>query len=317
MTLKNLLIGLLCGSAALWAVNGHAAEEPVAASTALYSEKGDQTCLKCHDEAPYNAIMKTPHAVKGDTRTPAATHGCESCHGPSAAHASSRPAKGQSRTPPAIVFSGPDASPAEVRGQVCLACHRSATRMKWRGSQHEANDVACNNCHTAHAEKDPVLVKETQPEKCFTCHSQQRADSFQYSHHPVREGKVSCSDCHNVHGSPGPKLVKGFTINATCYTCHADKRGPYVWEHQPVRENCDNCHNPHGSPQAAMLTERQPYLCSSCHSSTSNQSGGWFGGKSSLAGGHTQSYYLTNQSCLNCHSNIHGSNSPAGEAFLR
>jgi DmsE family decaheme c-type cytochrome len=137
----------------------------------------------------------------------------------------------------------------------------------------------------------------------------------------VREGKVSCADCHNVHGSPGPKLVKEFTINETCYNCHAEKRGPFLWEHQPVRENCDNCHTPHGSPQAAMLTERQPYLCASCHSNNGNHSGGWFGGAASLPG-HSPSNVvlnneLNNRSCLNCHSNIHGTNSPGGQAFLR
>lgn len=316
MTLKSTMIGLLCGVAVLWAANAFAAADP-SAEPALYSEKGDKTCLKCHDEAPYNSVMHTKHGVAQDPRTPAANHGCESCHGPSAAHASARPPKGEKRPLPAIVFSGPGASSSEARSEVCLTCHKNSARMKWNGSQHASNEVGCNNCHTVHADKDPILSKATEPEKCFSCHSQQRADSFQYSHHPVREGKVSCSDCHNTHGSAGPKLVKAVSINATCYACHADKRGPYLFEHQPVRENCDNCHNPHGSPQAAMLTERQPYLCSSCHSAASNQSGGWFGGKGSLPGGHTQTNYMNNRSCLNCHSNIHGSNSPAGEAFLR
>ncbi len=222
-----------------------------------------------------------------------------------------------------------------MRNEVCLTCHENNSRMNWQGSQHAVNDVACNTCHTVHAKKDPVMAKASQPDTCFTCHSEQRAQSFQYSHHPVREGKVSCSDCHNVHGSPGPKLVKEFTINETCYNCHAEKRGPYLWEHEPVRENCDNCHNPHGTPQAAMLTERMPYLCSSCHSAATHStngvfsgttaprisSGGFFGGAGSLPGGSANNALLNNElqtrSCLNCHSAVHGSNSPSGEAFLR
>ena len=128
--------------------------------------------------------------------------------------------------------------------------------MNWQGSAMQRNGVACTDCHTAHAAKDPVLVKATQPEKCFTCHAEQRADSFKYSHHPIREGLVVCSDCHNPHGSPGDtKSLKEFTVNETCYNCHADKRGPMLWEHQPVRDNCLNCHTPHGSNQPRLLME--------------------------------------------------------------
>jgi predicted CXXCH cytochrome family protein len=140
------------------------------------------------------------------------------------------------------VFKGPNISPAAIRTQQCLTCHQAGLRMNWQGSQHQRNDLACNSCHTIHIAKDPILVKFTQPQKCFTCHAEQRADSFKYTHHPIREGLVVCADCHNPHGSPGPKLLKEFTVNETCYTCHMEKRGPVLWEHQPVRENCLNCH---------------------------------------------------------------------------
>jgi DmsE family decaheme c-type cytochrome len=320
MTFKKMVIGLASGLAITFcAAAASAAEEAAPATAPLYAAKGEQTCLKCHDDEKVGSVLKTPHGVKGDARTPAATYGCESCHGASPEHVAGR---GKNKPLPAVRFSGPNISPVAERNAVCLTCHENNARINWQGSQHASNDVACSTCHTVHATKDPVLVKATEPEKCFSCHSQQRAESFQRSHHPVREGKVVCSDCHNVHGSPGPKLVKEFTINETCYNCHAEKRGPYLWEHQPVRESCDNCHTPHGSSQAAMLTERMPYLCSSCHSASgSNSSGGFFGGSRSLPGHSTNnlamSNELNNRSCLNCHSNIHGSNSPGGQAFLR
>ncbi|PKU24304.1 DmsE family decaheme c-type cytochrome [Telmatospirillum siberiense] len=317
MIFKKLVIGLASGLAiTLGATIAQAADDSPAPTAPLYAAKGDQTCLKCHDDEKVSVILKTPHGVKTDVRTPAANHGCESCHGASPEHIAS---KGKDKAPTAVRFSGPNASPVAERNAVCLTCHENGNRMNWQGSQHAANDVACSSCHTVHAKKDPILVKTTQPDKCFTCHSQQRAESFQRSHHPVREGKVSCADCHNVHGSPGPKLVKEFTINETCYNCHAEKRGPMLFEHEPVRENCDNCHTPHGSSQAAMLTERQPYLCSGCHSdSTSASSGSFFGGHGSLPGGTAGvSNIMNNRSCLNCHSQIHGSNSSRGEGFLR
>jgi len=210
----------------------------------------------------------------------------------------------------------------EERNKTCLACHESGARLNWQGSQHASNDVACTSCHTVHVSKDPVLVKLTQPDKCFTCHAQQRAESFMYSHHPIREGKVACSDCHNPHGSAGPHLVKEFTVNETCYTCHAEKRGPMLWEHQPVREDCTNCHTPHGSNQARLMSEPMNFLCSSCHSAASNSSGGAFGGAHSILNGSQfnafNSSALANQrQCVNCHSQIHGSNSPGGAFFFR
>ena len=56
------------------------------------------------------------------------------------------------------------------------------------------------------------------------------------------------------------------TVNETCYTCHAEKRGPFLWEHSPVVDDCTNCHTPHGSTKPALLKARVPWLCQECHS---------------------------------------------------
>ena len=162
-------------------------------------------CLKCHgSEAAVVPILQTPHAVRGDRHSPFGQEACESCHGDSSAHIASR------ANEPAVVFKGPHISPVKVRNDVCLTCHESGMRMNWEGSAHQVNNKACTDCHTAHVAKDPILVKSTQAEQCFTCHARQRADSFKYSHHPMREGKVVCSDCHNPHGSPvGDEAAEG------------------------------------------------------------------------------------------------------------
>jgi predicted CXXCH cytochrome family protein len=66
---------------------------------------------------------------------------------------------------------------------------------------------------------------------------------------PVREGKLQCSSCHNVHGTSNVRLLKvGATIDESCVSCHAEKRGPYLWEHAPVAEACVTCHDPHSPP---------------------------------------------------------------------
>ena len=88
------------------------------------------------------------------------------------------------------------------------------------------------------------------------CHQPIRAATLKPSHHPIIEGKVKCSDCHNPHGALTPAMVKRTTINQQCYSCHADKRGPYLFAHPPVEENCLSCHNPHGSVYAKLLNEK-------------------------------------------------------------
>lgn len=335
MTNAKRLIGALCG---LWVAAGAmAARAEPAATPAAYAPRAEETCMRCHDKAPVTDILQTPHATKGDPHSPFAQHGCESCHGASPQHLATPP-QGQKRAPPTVVFVGPNASPVEARNGVCLTCHQSGLRMHWQGSQHASNEIACSNCHNPHAAKDPVLVKTSQPQVCFTCHSEQRADSFKYSHHPIREAKVICSDCHNPHGSPGPKLLKEVNVNQTCYNCHAEKRGPFLWEHQPVREDCTNCHTPHGSTQARLLKERLPYLCENCHGA-GGHNGAPFAGQNlpgaitaqakSNTGTNASPNFIPNgvivvpqfqinaRGCANCHSQVHGSNSPAGLYFTR
>ena len=323
MQIKTMVIAF--GVTLLFGINAWAADAPEAA----YAAKAEQACLKCHDDAKVGAILKTPHAVKGDSRTPFANHGCESCHGPAADHvAAAGKAKGDEKPAvyPPVRFNGPNASPVAERNAVCFGCHNDSVQKAWRGSQHENGQVACADCHTIHAPKDPTLVRDTQPQACFTCHAQQRAESFLYSHHPVREGKVVCGDCHNPHGSRGPKLLKELTINQTCYNCHADKRGPLLFEHEPVREDCSNCHTAHGSNEARLLKQRAPFLCDTCHMNVGGAPGGSSGyialgqgllAKNFSANGGSYASHGAGRACLNCHVQVHGSNSPNGAALFR
>lgn len=231
---------------------------------------------------------------------------------------------------PPVLFTKPkvegaDVSSVEQRNNTCLSCHMDGMRKAWHGSQHEDNQLACTDCHTVHVSKDPVLVKETQPEKCFTCHGQQRAETFEFSHHPIREARVVCSDCHNPHGSRGPTLLKELTVNQTCYNCHADKRGPLLFEHEPVREDCTNCHSPHGSNEARLLKQRVPFLCITCHMNVGgppSSTSGIVGLGQSLTLGNmalngANAAHGAGRGCMNCHVQIHGSNSPNGAALIR
>ena len=278
--------------------------------------RGDAKCTKCHEENGSPQVLligKTKHGTTADARTPT----CTSCHGESEAHQKG-PTGGSPQAEPDFVFAKGH-NTAEAKSGQCLACHKNdANRSHWAGSTHDSREVTCANCHTVHAAKDKVLAKLTQPEVCFACHKEQRAQVNRPSHHPVLEGKVACSDCHNPHGSIGPSMVKRDNIRDTCFQCHAEKRGPFVHNHQPATEACTICHNPHGTVVESMLKVRPPFLCHECHT----PHGGFIpqvigsqvpGLKPTTPNGLGKGTTNVTQgrACLNCHTEVHGSNNPS------
>ncbi len=291
------------------------AYDPAPMPGATYAERGAETCMKCHDEAPVTHILYTKHAQRADKRTPFASHSCETCHGPSPEHLI-KPAEGEKRASVSINFGKNSKNSADEQNAVCLGCHQGGQHVAWTGSQHQFADVTCSSCHNVHALRDPMTVKRTQSEVCFECHKTQRAQVLRLSSHPIREGLVACSDCHSPHGSFGPHQLVKATVNDTCYQCHAEKRGPFLWEHSPVREDCGNCHAPHGSTQMSLLKARGPWLCQSCHAAEFHPSTA-FSGEGLPAPFGSARRQLLAKNCMNCHTQVHGSNHPSGVRFMR
>jgi DmsE family decaheme c-type cytochrome len=338
-------LAFLAGSAA-WAADPQSTipELGTAKPTTMATANKDAVCTRCHDESetkPILSIYQTKHGVKGDGRTPS----CQTCHGESTAHLKGDPSSQQRPRPDFIFKKGVYAASGDKeRADQCLTCHTGTKRHDWDGSQHQVNGLACNDCHKIHQPVDPVRNRATQTEVCFTCHKEQRADSHKISTHPIDAGKIICSDCHNPHGSTGPKLLKKNTVRETCFMCHADKRGPFLFEHQPVSEDCTNCHTPHGSNLTPLLKSRPPFLCDDCHDGPHNSQANYgpnVGGIQSpgsgvtfspgVAAGKTPSgtaisaaaasprtagSSAAGRACMNCHVMVHGSNSPAG-AYLQ
>ncbi len=268
-----------------------------------YSSKGADTCLMCHRKSP--KVMELFDGVHGNADvkgSPMADLQCEACHGPLGSH-------NRGGKEPMITFGSNSPVPAEKQNSVCMSCHNDDERMAWSGNHHDNADVSCANCHQVHTGHDPIADRATEVAVCTNCHTQQKADINKRSSHPLKWQQMVCSDCHNPHGTLADASLKQMSVNENCYSCHAEKRGPKLWEHAPVTEDCASCHNPHGSVNEAMLISKPPMLCQQCHASVGHTSNAVFGGNPNA--------FNAGQSCMNCHSQVHGSNHPSGKLLQR
>jgi DmsE family decaheme c-type cytochrome len=203
---------------------------------------------------------------------------------------------------------------AADRSGPCLSCHDDAARIHWTGSRHEAQGVRCESCHTPHADGAgrAGLKGRTEAETCFTCHGGVRSRTLRTSRHPVKDGAMSCSACHAPHGTAHEAMLPKPTATETCVRCHADKRGPFLWEHAPAREDCTLCHDSHGSSHRPLLVSRVPYLCQRCHLNVQHPSKLF---DLSNTGGAGNAARAPEHACARCHRAVHGSNHPSG-AYL-
>jgi predicted CXXCH cytochrome family protein len=229
------------------------------------------------------------------------------------------------------ILAPPNIPGAEFVGSdACEACHEPITR-NFRTSIHarlkapgdNAKEMGCESCHgpgslhvAAGGDKSKIINPRRSADACFQCHLEVRAKFEMPHHHPVLEGKMSCADCHNPHigraikggGTSLPQSVKGggtllLGQNETCFQCHTAQAGPFVFQHEALREGCVSCHSPHGSVNARLLNERNATLCLKCHFQEQKTGGRIYIGDSD----HTNR--LPQGTCWSagCHEAIHGS----------
>ncbi len=269
-------------------------------------------CYKCHCDMQEFQQIAGPHQICG-----ANGFNCTTCHDP----------HGQ------ILESS--------RKDLCLTCHTGAPVMAWHSSIHEHNGVACTDCHNPHprtcvpqvvdiyhgngpnvVRPKRLMMSVDEPTTCYKCHPKIYGLNALPSHHPIKEGKIVCSDCHDPHGQYGNEHnLKEATINLLCYKCHAEKQGPFAFEHPPVRENCCICHEPHGSVVNNLLRQPATFLCLRCHAGHNglHPPGGvslqLSVDKTPGPNGIAQPFYTN---CTQCHTQIHGTDriSQRGAAFF-
>jgi DmsE family decaheme c-type cytochrome len=253
---------------------------------------GGESCAECHAaEATHYAL--TAHSKTNVGNAPVDKRSCEACHGPARGHVdfylNIQKLNEAGKEDEATALMNDTAKAAAARmlsfktmssaesSAMCLKCHegtqgRSEERFNFRRSEHFRHGVSCLDCHSSHSPKrTEYLLKGTEPNMCYRCHTDQRATFMKPFHHKVPEGGMKCSDCHNQHGTFTVKSLRNsVTGDAACLKCHADKQGPFVYEHAPVKvEGCQACHTPHGSTNATLLTRNTvKFLCLECHSNT-------------------------------------------------
>lgn len=277
-----------------------AAASAPAAATAPAADSSDATgpeaCKVCHAEE-YSSWEKSPHwRTTLNTRGGPSMQACAACHGDTASHLADP-------TDTSKMFLFENASAKNINAR-CLTCHASGNdHMAAIDSLHAKNDISCTSCHSPHHSVEPqFLLIKAQPELCYSCHLQQRPQFAMPFHHRVNEGLVQCTDCHNPHGTVGEhQLRASATQDFVCFKCHADKQGPFVFEHEVVKvEGCVACHTPHGSPNMHLLkVSNVNILCLSCHTTSFTSAPG-------APSFHNQAAQY--QACTLCHSQIHGSN---------
>jgi DmsE family decaheme c-type cytochrome len=284
-------IGLLAGLGILSAAAGGRA-------VAQETKPAAADCRACHEDK----LARFDHTYHAGLES-----GCLACHEGGEAHAAGQ-MEGKGTPGPALTrLRAPEAN------AVCQSCHEAKSNPTWMGSPHQRRGLRCTDCHSVHAFQSArkQLKTASDPDTCYSCHQSIRAQGLRTSHHPIREGLMTCTSCHDPHDGSRPKMIKAEYTNELCLQCHTEKRGPFLWEHAPVRENCLLCHNPHGSNHDKLLVSQQPWLCQRCHLSTRHP-GTLYSALNATGSLTTASNRAFEHACKNCHQNVHGGNSPSG-----
>ena len=235
-----------------------------------------------------------------------------------------------------------------LRGDAkCTRCHDAgddypvlAIGQTRHGTTADGRTPTCTSCHgesQAHLDnpggkadrpkpdrafgKRSATPIEARNEACLACH--QGGKRIHWDRSPHAAGEVACSTCHKVHTAHDDVRDK-LTQADVCFTCHKEQRAQLRRpSRHPILEGkvaCSDCHNPHGTTNPNLLKVRPPFLCQSCHQPSSHHATVPLDGAAAGAPTLNQGVIMA-RGCVNCHTNIHGSNNASdpgtGRGFRR
>jgi nitrate/TMAO reductase-like tetraheme cytochrome c subunit len=227
-----------------------------------YSEEGAKACLDCHETESVMGILETAHFKDHDPKTPAATHQCQSCHGPSARHMMF-PMQVEN-----VHFGRKSGHSAQRQNERCLECHlsdESGHRENWKASAHGYEKVVCSTCHSMHDPEKVVPARADVKATCTSvgCHDTLLANSEpeQYSHALGRnlsgKGELTCSGCHNPHGP---------LESTRCLDCHSQSPEVLAKQSEKAKRfhdvarakgtDCVRCHKGIAHPIPPLVLEQ-------------------------------------------------------------
>src|SRR5262245_62853573 len=130
MKLQRIIVALAISAGAIHFAAGRgraAPQEPPAApqtpaAAPAQGYAGSEVCQACHDDVATH-LADTPHGKAGFAKL--SNLGCETCHGPAAAHA-------ENPDDPALRPSFTKKSPA-AQSQACQKCHDGREQFFWHG----------------------------------------------------------------------------------------------------------------------------------------------------------------------------------------
>lgn len=288
---------------------------------------GEDACTGCHQAAVEGYRHSPISSLVNNPDLPLGRKGCQGCHGPAANHLAHLDEPDQIRK---YIFSYTTANPRQI-DEACLRCHEDQMRpAQYHRREHGRAGVSCVACHNIHhralgeppaaqgaraarsvrvpffvAAPDPgKLLQSDEVTMCGSCHAREVGEFRHNFHHPLPEGRLLCSSCHEIHPRRAAEKLQaavtrervGMDRRELCVTCHADKAGPFLHEHDPATggtgDGCLDCHRPHGSPNPSMVSTFSRGLCMQCHSDKGNN-------------------HHPGRTCwqAGCHVAVHGSNS--------
>ena len=136
-------------------------------------------CLNCHDQANHDAPSIGWHGSfhANDDVT------CSSCH--------------------RMHVAGSLLDDTHTLTANCDACHSKGAghleAIVWHDSVHALEELSCSNCHAVHAQANPILDRQVQAEKCYSCHEDAQSRHPQFADKFIDFDRLTCWTCHDVH----------------------------------------------------------------------------------------------------------------------